>query len=34
MIDKRFWTGAILVVTVVVAGAGSLPALLLAPRSA
>jgi len=31
MIDKRFWAGAILAVTVVVAGAGSLPALLLRP---
>jgi hypothetical protein len=31
MIDKRFWAGAVLAVTVVVAGAGSLPALLLRP---
>ena len=29
--DKRFWSGAILVVTIVVAGASSLPALLLRP---
>jgi hypothetical protein len=34
MIDKRFWAGAILAVTVVVAGAGSLPALLLRPIAA
>jgi hypothetical protein len=34
MIDKRFWAGAILAVTVVVAGAGSLPALLLRPVAA
>lgn len=31
MIDKRFFSGAILVVTIVVAGASSLPALLLRP---
>jgi len=31
MIDKRFWSGAIIVATVVVAGASALPALLLAP---
>ena len=30
-LDKRFWSGAIIVVTVVVAGAGTLPALLLSP---
>lgn len=29
MADKRFWSGAIIVVTVVVAGASALPALLL-----
>jgi len=34
MIDKRFWAGAILAVTVVVAGAGALPALLLRPIAA
>jgi len=34
MVDKRFWAGAILAVTVVVAGAGSLPALLLRPIAA
>ncbi len=33
MADKRFWSGAIIVVTVVVAGAGSLPALLLRPAA-
>src|SRR5438874_469050 len=33
MIDKRFWGGAILAVTIVVAGASSLPALLLRPTS-
>ena len=31
--DKRFWSGAIVVVTVVVAGASALPALLLRPAS-
>jgi hypothetical protein len=31
MVDKRFWSGAILTVTIVVAGASSLPALLLRP---
>jgi hypothetical protein len=31
MVDKRFWSGAILLVTIVVAGASSLPALLLRP---
>ena len=31
MIDRQTWAGAILAVTVVVAGAGSLPALLLRP---
>ena len=30
-VDKRFWTGAIAVVTVVIAGASALPSLLLAP---
>jgi hypothetical protein len=30
-VDKRFWSGAIIVVTVAVAGAGALPALLLHP---
>jgi hypothetical protein len=33
MIDKRFFSGAILVVTIVVAGASSLPALLLRPSA-
>lgn len=33
MIDKGFWSGAILVVTIVVAGASSLPALLLRPMA-
>jgi len=33
MIDKRFWTGAIAVVTLIVAGAGALPELLLRPAS-
>ena len=33
MVDKRFWSGAILTVTIVVAGAGSLPALLLRPAT-
>jgi translation initiation factor IF-3 len=28
-VDKKFWSGALVVVTVVVAGAGTLPALLL-----
>ena len=31
--DKRFWSGAIVVVTVVVAGASALPGLLLRPAS-
>jgi hypothetical protein len=31
--DKRFWSGAILVATVVVAGASALPGLLLRPAS-
>ena len=31
--DKRFWSGAIVVLTVVVAGASALPALLLRPAS-
>src|SRR5262245_19017743 len=29
--DKQFWAGAVAVVTVVVAGAGALPSLLLRP---
>jgi hypothetical protein len=29
--DKRFWSGAVIVVTVAVAGAGALPTLLLRP---
>ena len=33
MVDKRFWSGAILTVTIVVAGASSLPALLLRPTA-
>jgi hypothetical protein len=33
MVDKRFWSGAIIVATVVVAGASALPALLLAPSA-
>lgn len=33
MIDKRFWTGAIAVVTLIVAGAGALPELLLGSAS-
>jgi hypothetical protein len=33
MFDKRFWSGAILALTIVVAGAGSLPALLLRPAA-
>jgi hypothetical protein len=33
MADKRFWSSAILVATVVVAGASALPALLLAPSA-
>ena len=33
MIDKRFWSGAIAVVTLIVAGAGALPELLLRPAS-
>jgi hypothetical protein len=31
--DKRFWSGAIIVVTVAVAGAGALPTLLLRPSA-
>lgn len=31
--DRSFWSGAIIVVTVVVAGAGTLPALLLRPTA-
>ncbi len=30
-VDKRFWTGAVAIVTVVTAGASALPSLLLAP---
>lgn len=33
MVDKRFWSGAILTVTIVVAGASSLPSLLLRPAT-
>jgi hypothetical protein len=33
MIEKRFWSGAIAVVTLIVAGAGALPDLLLRPAS-
>ncbi len=33
MIEKRFWSGAIAVVTLIVAGAGALPELLLRPAS-
>src|ERR1700752_4281453 len=33
MIEKRFWSGAIAVVTLIVAGAGALPGLLLRPAS-
>lgn len=33
MVDKRFWSGAIIVATVVIAGASALPALLLAPSA-
>lgn len=33
MADKQFWSGAIIVATVVIAGAGALPTLLLAPGS-
>jgi hypothetical protein len=33
MIDKRFWSGAIAVVTLIVAGASALPELLLRPAS-
>src|SRR5258708_17301415 len=32
-VDKKFWSGALIVVTVVVAGAGTLPALLLRPAT-
>src|ERR1700704_3394863 len=31
LVDKKFWSGALIVVTVVVAGAGTLPGLLLRP---
>jgi hypothetical protein len=31
--DKRFWSGAVIVVTVAVAGAGALPTLLLRPSA-
>ena len=34
MMEKRFWSGAIAVVTLIVAGAGALPELLLRPASA
>jgi hypothetical protein len=34
MIDKRLWSGAIAVVTLIVAGASALPELLLRPASA
>ena len=33
MIEKRFWSGAIAVVTLMVAGAGALPELLLRSAS-
>ena len=33
MVDKRVWSGAIAVVTLIVAGAGALPELLLRPAS-
>ena len=33
MMEKRFWSGAIAVVTLIVAGAGALPELLLRPAS-
>ena len=33
MAEKRFWSGAILAVTIVIAGASSLPALLLGPTA-
>jgi len=33
MADKRFWSGAIIVVTVAVAGAGAVPSLLLRPAA-
>jgi hypothetical protein len=33
MADKRFWSGAIIVVTVAISGAGALPALLLRPSA-
>jgi hypothetical protein len=33
MIEKRFWSGAIAAVTLIVAGAGALPELLLRPAS-
>lgn len=32
-VDRKFWSGALIVVTVVVAGAGTLPALLLRPAT-
>jgi Meckel syndrome type 1 protein len=33
MSDKRFWSGAVIVVTVAISGAGALPALLLRPSA-
>jgi len=33
MADKRFWSGAIIVMTVAVAGAGAVPSLLLRPTA-
>jgi hypothetical protein len=33
MVDKRFWSGAIVFVTLIVAGSGALPELLLRPVS-
>lgn len=33
MVDKRFWSGAVIAATVMVAGASALPALLLAPTA-
>jgi hypothetical protein len=33
MLDKRFWSGAIIVTTIVVAGASALPALLIGPAA-
>ena len=32
-VDKRFWSGAIIVATVAISGAGALPALLLRPAA-